>query len=106
MGWLGNTNVEWCLVREARREIVVLRDRDSAASWFRGKSVALWGCGALGCRRSCTAHAFFKKHGQNADRKMPLRGVSRKAVRVHIRRIRDEMAEVFHEAGLAAILFT
>ena len=45
---LGKTDVQWCLVREDRPEIVISRDRGSAAAWFRGKSIALWGCGALG----------------------------------------------------------
>lgn len=48
LDWLRLTDVGWCLVREDRPEIVVARDRDSAAAWFKGKSISLWGCGALG----------------------------------------------------------
>jgi integrative and conjugative element protein (TIGR02256 family) len=40
--------VEWCQVREDRPEIVVLRDKGSAISWFKGKAVSIWGCGAIG----------------------------------------------------------
>jgi hypothetical protein len=43
---------------------------------------------------------FFKKHGQNAVGKIALRGVSRNSVRVHIMRLRKEMARVFAEAAL------
>lgn len=46
--WLNVTEVGWCLVREDRPEIVIARDRDSVISWFKGKSVCLWGCGAIG----------------------------------------------------------
>jgi len=46
--WLKLTDVGWCLLREDRPEIVVPRDRDSAVSWFRGRTVSLWGCGAIG----------------------------------------------------------
>jgi integrative and conjugative element protein (TIGR02256 family) len=48
LDWLRLTDVGWCLVREDRPEIVVARDRDSIAAWFKGRSVSLWGCGALG----------------------------------------------------------
>jgi len=46
--FLKTTDVQWCSVREDRPEIVVPRDRDSATAWFKGKAVAVWGCGALG----------------------------------------------------------
>jgi integrative and conjugative element protein (TIGR02256 family) len=46
--WLKLTTVGWCLVREDRPEIIIARDRDAAAAWFKGKVVAVWGCGALG----------------------------------------------------------
>jgi integrative and conjugative element protein (TIGR02256 family) len=55
--WLRTTDVAWCLVREDRPEIVIARDRDSSAAWFKGKSVALWGCGALG---SCIAEFLVR----------------------------------------------
>jgi integrative and conjugative element protein (TIGR02256 family) len=46
--WLHVADVNWCLVREDRPEIVIPRDRDSAMAWFKGKAVSIWGCGALG----------------------------------------------------------
>ncbi len=39
--------VEWCVVREDLPEIVQARDKGSAASWFKGKAVSIWGCGAI-----------------------------------------------------------
>lgn len=46
--FLDDIPIEWCVVREARPEIVVRRDIDTPATWFQGKAVAVWGCGALG----------------------------------------------------------
>ena len=46
--WAAIAPVEWCRVREARPEIVSRRDHESTLSWFAGRTVALWGCGALG----------------------------------------------------------
>jgi len=46
--WLDVVEVSWCSVREDRPEIVTRRDENTPASWFRGKTVSLWGCGALG----------------------------------------------------------
>jgi hypothetical protein len=48
LDWMKIVDVEWCLVREDRPEIVIRRDRDSDTAWFRGKTVSLWGCGAIG----------------------------------------------------------
>lgn len=48
LDWLKIADVEWCLVREDRPEIVIPRDLNSATSWFKGKAVSVWGCGALG----------------------------------------------------------
>jgi integrative and conjugative element protein (TIGR02256 family) len=42
--------VHWCPLLEDRPEIIVRRDRGTPANWFRGKSVALWGCGAIGAQ--------------------------------------------------------
>lgn len=47
-GWASKAQVEWCRVLEDRPEIVERRDSVSPASWWRGKSVALLGCGAIG----------------------------------------------------------
>lgn len=48
LDWLKIADVDWCLVREERPEIVIARDRDSAMVWFKGKTISVWGCGALG----------------------------------------------------------
>lgn len=40
--------VSWCPVMEQRPEIVMKRDAGTPMEFFRGKHVALWGCGALG----------------------------------------------------------
>lgn len=46
--WAGETPVRWCIVKEDRPEIVTRRDHDAPVSWFAGKTVSVWGCGALG----------------------------------------------------------
>ena len=46
--WAKTAEVEWCWVLEARDEIITRRDHQSAMNWFAGKTIALWGCGALG----------------------------------------------------------
>ena len=46
--WSDKAEVNWCRVREARPEVTVRRDEGSPLGWFRGKSVAVWGCGAIG----------------------------------------------------------
>ena len=46
--WAEKANISWCRVLEDRPEIVTRRDYTSPMSVFRGKTVAVWGCGALG----------------------------------------------------------
>lgn len=46
--FLENAKISWCPVVEARPEITIRRDQESIISYFRGKSVSIWGCGALG----------------------------------------------------------
>ena len=46
--WSTSANLGWCHVREMRPEVTQRRDHSSPMAWFRGKSVALWGCGAVG----------------------------------------------------------
>ncbi len=41
-------DITWCRVAEQRPEVVARRDRDSPLSWVRGKTISIWGCGALG----------------------------------------------------------
>lgn len=45
---LENAKISWCPVVEARPEITIRRDQESIISYFREKSVSIWGCGALG----------------------------------------------------------
>lgn len=46
--WQEESRVRWCWMFENRPEILVRRDEGTAMDWFRGKRVAIWGCGALG----------------------------------------------------------
>lgn len=46
--WSDAAEIKWCRVREARSEIVRRRDIGAAAEWFSGRTISLWGCGALG----------------------------------------------------------
>jgi integrative and conjugative element protein (TIGR02256 family) len=46
--WAAQAAAGWCVVREDRPEIVTRRDERSAVSSFSGRTVAVWGCGALG----------------------------------------------------------
>ncbi len=46
--WAKEAKVNWCSVREDRPQIVTRRDHSSPASWFAGRVISLWGCGALG----------------------------------------------------------
>jgi integrative and conjugative element protein (TIGR02256 family) len=48
MGWAQDKSLTWCRVREDRAEVTVRRDIGRPASAFAGKSVEVWGCGALG----------------------------------------------------------
>ena len=45
---LENSKISWCPIIEARPEVTIRRDYNSHLSFFRGKSVSIWGCGALG----------------------------------------------------------
>ena len=46
--WRREARVRWCRVIENRPEIITRRDEGTPMDWFRGKRVALWGCGAIG----------------------------------------------------------
>lgn len=48
INWQSEASVRWCPVMENRPEIITRRDEGTAMDWFRGKRVALWGCGAIG----------------------------------------------------------
>ena len=47
---LEQQSIHWCPLLEDRPEIIVRRDIETAASWFRGKTVTIWGCGAIGAQ--------------------------------------------------------
>ncbi|MEI2650925.1 MAG: ThiF family adenylyltransferase [Microthrixaceae bacterium] len=44
----GGTKLEFFTVDDVRPEILVRRDTGRPTGWYRGRSVELWGCGALG----------------------------------------------------------
>lgn len=46
--WADTAKIHWCRVREDRPEVTRRRDTGSPLRWFAGKSVSVWGCGALG----------------------------------------------------------
>jgi len=46
--WTTTASVEWCHVMEDRPEVVLGRDTDTPLAWCRDRTVAIWGCGALG----------------------------------------------------------
>jgi integrative and conjugative element protein (TIGR02256 family) len=47
---LEQQSIHWCPLLEDRPEIIVRRDIETSASWFRDKTVAIWGCGAIGAQ--------------------------------------------------------
>ena len=46
--WAGAALVDWCPVREARPEVTRARDENSPVQWWKGRTVEILGCGALG----------------------------------------------------------
>ena len=48
VAWSVSARVGWCRVSEMRPEVTRRRDQTSPMAWFRGRSVAIWGCGAVG----------------------------------------------------------
>lgn len=42
--------VDWCPVLEDRPEIITRRDSGARASWFSGRKIVIWGCGAIGAQ--------------------------------------------------------
>lgn len=62
--WFDDDDVDvgWCAVREDRSEILVPRDSGTAMNVFRDRTVAIWGCGALGAPiAECVARAGARK---------------------------------------------
>lgn len=48
LDWAKGAKVAWCQVREDRPEVTIRRDIGSPLAWFSGRTVSVWGCGALG----------------------------------------------------------
>jgi integrative and conjugative element protein (TIGR02256 family) len=46
--WTERTRIDWCSVLEDRPEIIVQRDTGTPAQFWRGRHVAILGCGAIG----------------------------------------------------------
>lgn len=46
--WTERASIDWCRVLEDRPEIIIQRDTGTPAQFWRGKHVAILGCGALG----------------------------------------------------------
>ncbi len=46
--WAKKAKIQWCPVREAREEVTVRRDKACPLKEMRGRTVEVWGCGALG----------------------------------------------------------
>jgi proteasome lid subunit RPN8/RPN11 len=46
--WATKAPTEWCRVYDSRPEVSFRRDRETNASWYLKKRIALLGCGALG----------------------------------------------------------
>ena len=46
--WAKDAKLHWCSVREDRPEVTRRRDSGSPMRHFDGKTIAVWGCGALG----------------------------------------------------------
>ena len=46
--WTKNAHVAVCFSRESRSNVLERRDTRSPMAWFKGRSVTIWGCGALG----------------------------------------------------------
>ena len=46
--WSNTAKIGWCMVCEMRPEVTNRRDHSSPMAWFRGRRVAIWGCGAVG----------------------------------------------------------
>lgn len=60
--WLDLVEVAWCTVREDRPEIILHRDTGTPMNVFRERTVAVWGCGAIGAPIAETlARAGVKK---------------------------------------------
>jgi integrative and conjugative element protein (TIGR02256 family) len=46
--WTARASIDWCTVLEDRPEIIIHRDLGSPAQYWRGRHIAIIGCGAIG----------------------------------------------------------
>lgn len=65
--WSVSAKVGWCHLREMRPEVTRRRDHSSPMAWFRGKRVAIWGCGAIGTHVAESVVRAGAAHVQLAD---------------------------------------
>lgn len=117
--WAKTAKLEWCWILEGRAEAVTRRDHQSPTSWFAGRTVALWGCGALGAHvaqyltRAGVKKLLLRDNGvvkpgllvrqPYEDRDIGRYKVA--ALGVHLLRIRDDIElEIFPENILCAPL--
>ena len=70
VGWAVSAQVGWCRVREMRPEVTRRRDHSSPMAWFRGKRVAIWGCGAVGTHVAESVVRAGVEHVQLADKEL------------------------------------
>ncbi|MXV96695.1 MAG: hypothetical protein F4Z92_12745 [Gemmatimonadetes bacterium] len=73
--WSVRAKVGWCSVREMRPEVTRRRDHSSPMAWFRGKRVAIWGCGAVGTHVAESVVRAGVKHVQLADNGLVVPGI-------------------------------
>ena len=73
--WAVSAKLGWCRVREMRPEVTRRRDHSSPMAWFRGKRVAIWGCGAVGTHVSESVVRAGVEHVLLADKELVGPGV-------------------------------
>lgn len=69
VNWAVSAKVGWCMVREMRPEVTRRRDMSSPMSWFNGKHIAIWGCGAIGTHAAVSVVRAGAKTVEIADNK-------------------------------------
>lgn len=57
--WTERASIDWCTVLEDRPEVIIQRDTGTPAQFWRGRHVAIIGCGAIGS----TVSMFFARAG-------------------------------------------
>lgn len=73
--WSISAKVGWCHVHEMRPEVTQRRDHSSPMAWFRGKRVAVWGCGAVGTHVAESVVRAGAEHVQLVDRGLVSPGI-------------------------------